>query len=129
MDYKNWILPKRYKCKPVLLRLGKNWILKQKWQKSPAGTRQNRRQKLGLVWRNRKKISQIIKDYFCLPFFLLLFYGYRVGNFRQKNIQRKTEYCRRNNWFVPAEFQLFRYSCKTFFFHSVTLRASILTLP
>jgi len=29
-------------------------------------------QKLGLVWRNRKKISQIIKDYFCLPFFLLI---------------------------------------------------------
>jgi hypothetical protein len=31
-----------------------------------------RRQKLGLVWRNRKKISQIIKDYFYLPFFLLI---------------------------------------------------------
>jgi hypothetical protein len=29
-------------------------------------------QKLGLVWRNRKKISQIIKDYFYLPFFLLI---------------------------------------------------------
>jgi hypothetical protein len=26
----------------------------------------------GLVWRNRKKISQIIKDYFRLPFFLLI---------------------------------------------------------
>jgi hypothetical protein len=32
----------------------------------------NRRKKLGWVWRNRKKISQIIKDYFCLPFFLLI---------------------------------------------------------
>jgi hypothetical protein len=32
----------------------------------------NRRQKLGLVWRNRKKISQIIKDYFYLPFFLFI---------------------------------------------------------
>ncbi len=32
----------------------------------------NRQQKLGLVWRNRKKISQIIKDYFYLPFFLLI---------------------------------------------------------
>ncbi len=32
----------------------------------------NRRQKPGLVWRNRKKISQIIKDYFYLPFFLLI---------------------------------------------------------
>jgi hypothetical protein len=29
----------------------------------------NRRQKLGLVWRNRKKISQIMNDYFYLPFF------------------------------------------------------------
>ncbi len=32
----------------------------------------NIRQKLGLVWRNRKKISQIIEDYFYLPFFLLI---------------------------------------------------------
>jgi hypothetical protein len=32
----------------------------------------NRQQKLGLVWRNRKKISQSIKDYFYLPFFLLI---------------------------------------------------------
>jgi hypothetical protein len=32
----------------------------------------NRRQKLGLVWKIRKKISQIIKDYFYLPFFLLI---------------------------------------------------------
>jgi hypothetical protein len=32
----------------------------------------NRRQKYGLVWKNRKKISQIIKDYFYLLFFLLI---------------------------------------------------------
>jgi hypothetical protein len=32
----------------------------------------NTRQKLGLVWKNRKKISQIFKDYFFLPFFLLI---------------------------------------------------------
>ncbi len=31
-----------------------------------------RRQKLGLVWRNRKKNSQIINDYLCLPFFLFI---------------------------------------------------------
>jgi hypothetical protein len=31
-----------------------------------------KRQKLGLVWRNRKEISQIIEDYFYLPFFLLI---------------------------------------------------------
>jgi hypothetical protein len=32
----------------------------------------NRRQKQGLIWRNRKKISQIIKEYCYLPFFLLI---------------------------------------------------------
>jgi hypothetical protein len=32
----------------------------------------NRQRKLGLVWRIRKKISQIINDYFYLPFFLLI---------------------------------------------------------
>jgi hypothetical protein len=32
----------------------------------------NIRQKLGLVWINRKKTSQIIKDYFYLPFFFLI---------------------------------------------------------
>ncbi len=38
----------------------------------------NIRQKLGLVWRNRKKISQIIKDYFYLPFFLLIILWYAL---------------------------------------------------
>jgi hypothetical protein len=38
--------------------------------------RANIRQKLGLVWRNRKKFSQIIKDYFYFPFFLLIIYDY-----------------------------------------------------
>jgi hypothetical protein len=32
----------------------------------------NRGEKLGLVWKNRKKISQIINDYLYLPFFLLI---------------------------------------------------------
>jgi hypothetical protein len=32
----------------------------------------NIRQNLGLVWRKRKKISQIIIAYFYLPFFLLI---------------------------------------------------------
>ncbi len=41
-------------------------------QKLSSWDKANRRQKLGLVWRNRKKISQIIKDYFYLPFFLLI---------------------------------------------------------
>jgi hypothetical protein len=45
---------------------------KQEWQKCPAGTRQTDSKNWGLVWRNKKKISQIIKDYFHLPFFLLI---------------------------------------------------------
>ncbi len=45
---------------------------KQEQQKCPAGTRQTDRKNWGLVGRNRKKISQIIKDYFHLPFFLLI---------------------------------------------------------
>ncbi len=42
--------------------------LKQEWQKSPTGTRQT----YDLEKYCRKKISQIIKDYFYLPFFLLI---------------------------------------------------------
>ncbi len=38
----------------------------------------NIRQKLGLVWRNGKKISQIIKDYLYLTFFLLIIFMRRV---------------------------------------------------
>jgi hypothetical protein len=40
----------------------------------------NIRQKLGLVWRNRMKISQIIKDYFYLPFFLSIILWPTVKN-------------------------------------------------
>jgi hypothetical protein len=36
-------------------------------------------QKLGVVWRNRKKINQIIKDYFYLTFFLLIILCKRVS--------------------------------------------------
>ena len=39
---------------------------KSSWDPAKRG------EKLGLVWRNRKKISQIINDYLCLPFFLLI---------------------------------------------------------
>jgi hypothetical protein len=39
---------------------------KSSWEQANIG------QKLDLVWRNRKKISQIIKNYFYLPFLLLL---------------------------------------------------------
>ncbi len=38
----------------------------------------SRWKKHGLVWINRKKISQIIKDYFHLPFFLLIILWGRV---------------------------------------------------
>ncbi len=36
-------------------------------------------QKLGLLWKNRKKISQIIKDYFYLPFFLFIILWWRIS--------------------------------------------------
>ncbi len=48
-------------------------------------TQANRRQNLRLVWRNRKKISQIIKDYFCLSFFLLII----LWLWRTQNIVRR----------------------------------------
>ncbi len=38
----------------------------------------NRGEKLGLVWRNRKKVSQIVNDYLCLPFFLLIILRLKV---------------------------------------------------
>jgi hypothetical protein len=41
-------------------------------RKVQLGPGKQRGEKLGLVWRNRKKISQIINDYLCLPFFLLI---------------------------------------------------------
>jgi hypothetical protein len=34
----------------------------------------NRQETLGFVWRNRKKIIQIIKAYFYLPFFLFNYF-------------------------------------------------------
>jgi hypothetical protein len=46
--------------------------LKQEWQKSPALGQGKQKEKLGLVGRIRKKISQIINAYLYLPFFLLI---------------------------------------------------------
>jgi hypothetical protein len=46
----------------------------------------NRPQKLGLVWRIRKKISQIIKDYFYLPFFLLIILWIKDSPRAQKGV-------------------------------------------
>jgi hypothetical protein len=47
--------------------------LKQEWQKVQPWDQANRRQKFGLVWRNRKKVNQmLINAYLYLPFFLLI---------------------------------------------------------
>ncbi len=46
--------------------------LKQELHKSPAGTRQTDGKNFVRFGEKRKKISQIIKDYFCLPFFILI---------------------------------------------------------
>jgi hypothetical protein len=61
--------------------------LNQEWQKSLAGTRQTDGKKLGLVWRIRKKISQIIKDYFYLPFFLLIILCHLAQGDHNKNVE------------------------------------------
>jgi hypothetical protein len=55
----------------------------QEWQESPAGARQTDGKKLGFVWRIRKKISQIFKDYFYLPFFLLIILCMYILKFSQ----------------------------------------------
>jgi hypothetical protein len=46
----------------------------------------NKRQKLGLVWRNRKKISQIFKDYFYLSFFLLIIFMYQPDTHSSRHL-------------------------------------------
>jgi hypothetical protein len=62
---------------PVLTTLTEQ-KLKQEWQNSPAGTRQTDSKHLVWFGEIRKKISQIIKDYFCLPFFLLIILWLKV---------------------------------------------------
>jgi hypothetical protein len=57
--------------------------LKQEWQKSPALGPGKQTAKLGLVWRNRKKISQIINAYLYLPFFLLIISYYLLRERRK----------------------------------------------
>ncbi len=46
--------------------------LKQEWQKSPAGTRQTYGKNYVWFEEIERKLSQIIKDYFHLPFFFLI---------------------------------------------------------
>ncbi len=56
----------------------------------------NRRQKHGLVWRNRKKNSQIIKDYFYLPFFLIIIVC-DTQNEKQLYSFKRALYCSQRN--------------------------------
>jgi hypothetical protein len=60
-----YILPSLYAAKETA-EIETGMAEKSSWNQA------NILQKVGLVWRNRKKISQIIKDYFYLPFFLLI---------------------------------------------------------
>ncbi len=53
---------------------------KQEWQKSPAGTRQKIRQKLGLIWRNRRKLAKLSKTTVLLLTVLPLNY-FMIRNF------------------------------------------------
>ncbi len=75
----------------------------------------NRRQKLGLVWRNRKKISQIIKDYFYLPFFLLI-----ILCFKDTKTKRRLYWC-------LIEFIDWRYSQSCWYFWPSLWTIALLT--
>jgi hypothetical protein len=68
-----------------------------------------------LIWRNRKKISQIINDYFYLPFFLLIIFLTRliimdkmcmalilVFYLRCKSAFQLLSVSRRPNWLRPS---------------------------
>jgi hypothetical protein len=78
---------------------------------------------LGLVWRNRKKISQIINAYLYLPFFLLIIlcfkpskYALKVdGNDKiQKNFssQQKNYKNFQKNWEMQKSLGLDLFSCR-----------------
>ncbi len=63
--------PKKYISYKLIAFLKTLQRLKQEWQKVKPWDQTNRWQKLGLVWRNRKKIRQFINAYLYLPFFFL----------------------------------------------------------
>jgi hypothetical protein len=57
----------------------------------------SRRQKLSLVWRNRKKISQIIKDYFYLQFFLFIILWVGQTRILYMSVDRQTDGLNKTN--------------------------------
>jgi hypothetical protein len=63
--------------------------LKQDWQKS--GTRQTDGKKLGLIWRNRKKICKIINAYLYLPFFLLIILCQQLTLSQSENLKDNSD--------------------------------------
>ena len=84
-------------CVDTFLKSNQN--LKQETAESETGMAEksrldqaNSRQKPGLVWRNRKKISQIIKDYFYLPFFLLIILCYHPKKTADKLVSAETTF-------------------------------------
>jgi hypothetical protein len=58
-----------YKLITILKKLNR---LKQEWQKSPAGTRQTDGKNLVWFGEIERKLAEISKTTFCLPFFLLI---------------------------------------------------------
>jgi hypothetical protein len=52
-----------------------------------------RPQKRGLVWRNRKKTRQVIKDYFYLPFFPLIILCMYRNRTMSRNNQHDDQFC------------------------------------
>jgi hypothetical protein len=65
---------------------------KQERQKYPAGARQTDGKNWGLVWGNRKKISQIIKDYFYLQFFLVIILCFILLQIEDRLLHRIEQY-------------------------------------
>ncbi len=76
----------------------------------------NRGEQCGLVWRNRKKISQIINDYLYLPFFLLIILWPWTPN--AENAKR-WEYQTTPSCFLQASKFFFFFSCQEVTWHLV----------
>jgi hypothetical protein len=94
--------------------------LKQEWQKSAAGTRQTDGKNFVWFGEIERKTSQIIKDYFCLPFFLLIilccppFIVYTVHTFKPSHSSHSysTFVCRHSPKFFTILILLMTFCCK-----------------
>ncbi len=80
----------------------------------------DRGEKLDLVWRNRKKISQIIDDYLFLLFFLLIILWLWLNWVEHEMYMDQTE-----QFFQLQIFEFFRQFLGTFFASSTSIHAFV----